>query len=94
MHEFSYFLREGGTLDDGPQLAAHYRSCAAAKAATTALVVATRAAVDRCGPGHVQAPLRPTGTEDGQGRGGGSRDALHGGVEDASSPAGALQVVR
>ena len=27
------------------------------KAATTALVVATRAAVDRCGPGHVHSPL-------------------------------------
>ena len=40
-------------------------------AATTALVVATRAAVDRCGPGHVPTPLSPTGTEDGQGRGGG-----------------------
>ena len=43
------------------------RSCAAAKAATIALVVATRATVDRCSLGHVQAPLRPTETEDGQG---------------------------
>ena len=36
----------------------------------TTLVVATRAAVDRCGPGRVATPLSPTGTE-GQGRGGG-----------------------
>ena len=33
----------------------------------------TRAAVDRCGPGHVHSPLSPTGTEDGQGQGGGAR---------------------
>ena len=37
------------TSHDGPQLADRHRSCPAAKAATTALVVATRAAVDRCG---------------------------------------------
>ena len=72
---------------DGPQLAALDRRCAAAEAATTALVVATRAAVDRPGPGHVYAPLL-TRTEDGQGRGGGSRVALHGGVPDASSSPG------
>ena len=44
----------------------------AAKAATTALVVATRAAVDRCGAGNGVPPLeregghvrRPTGTDD------------------------------
>ena len=63
------------TCHDGPQLAARRRSCPAAKAATTALVVATREAADRCGPGHVPAPLSPTGTDDGQGRGGGSRGA-------------------
>ena len=39
-------------------------------------------------PGHVQAPLRPTGTEDGKVRGGGSRDALHGDVPGASSSPG------
>ena len=67
----------------------------AKKAATTALVVATRAAADRCGPGHVVTSLRPTGTEEGQGRGGGERVAPHGqGPEDSSSPAGALQLVR
>ena len=43
----------------------------AAEAAPSALVVATRAADGRCGPGHVYPPLSPTGTEDGQGQGGG-----------------------
>ena len=57
-------------------------------AATTALVVATRAAVDRCGPGHVLAPLL-TRTEKGQGRAGADK-----GPEDSSSPAGALQLAR
>ena len=47
------------------------------KAGTTALVVATRAAVDRCGPGHVSAPLL-TRTEEGQGQRGGERVVLHG----------------
>ena len=28
--------------------------------------LATRAAADRCGPGHVATPLSPTGTEEGQ----------------------------
>ena len=42
----------------------------AAKAAPSALVVATRAADGGCSPGHVSAPQRPTGTEDGQDRGG------------------------
>ena len=42
--------------------------------ATTALAVATRAAVDRCGRGHVSAPLSPTGTEDGQDWGGGEQE--------------------
>ena len=59
----------------------------------TALVVATRAAVDRCGPGHVATPLSPTGT-DGQGRGGEERVAQHGQVPEKPSPAGALQLVR
>ena len=44
------------TFSDGPQRAAQDRSCSASKAATTALMVATRAAVDRCGPGLVVAP--------------------------------------
>ena len=52
---------------DGPQLAARHRSFPAAKAAATALVVATRAEVDRCGPAHVYAPQR-TAPEDGPGR--------------------------
>ena len=57
-------------------------------------MVATRAAVDRPGPGHVVAPLL-TRTEEGQGQGGGERVELHGqGPEDSSSPAGALQLVR
>ena len=42
----------------------------AAEAAPTALVVATRAAVGGCGPGHVLAPQR-TALDDGQGQGGG-----------------------
>ena len=58
-----------------------HRSCPAAKAATA------RAAVDRCGPGHVATPLSPTGTEEGQGRSGGYRGA----PGESSSPAGALQ---
>ena len=41
-------------------------------------MVVTRAAVDRCGLGHVATPLSPTGTEEGQVRGGGERVALHG----------------
>ena len=58
-------------------------------------MVATRASVDRCGSGHVVAPLSPTGTEEGQGRGGGERVALYGqGPEDSSSPADTLQPVR
>ena len=64
------------------------------KAATTALVVATRAAVDRCGPGHVHSPLSPTGSEEGQGQGGGERGAQHGRGPEDSSSAGALQLVR
>ena len=39
-------------------------------------MVATRVAVDRCGPGHVHSPLSPT-TEEGLGRRGGERVALH-----------------
>ena len=38
------------TFFDGPQRAAQDRSCSASQAATTAFMVATRAAVDRCGP--------------------------------------------
>ena len=82
------------TFSDGPQRAAQDRSCSASQAATTALMVATLAAVDRCGPGHVVAPLL-TKTEEGQGRGGGERYEVHGQVpDDSSSPAGALQSVR
>ena len=47
-----------GTFHGGHWLAANYRSCSAAQAATTAFVVATRAAVDRCGPCRVCAPQR------------------------------------
>ena len=54
-------------------------------------MVATRAAVDRCGPGHVVAPLL-TRIEEGQGLGGGERAELHGDdPDDSSSPAGALR---
>ena len=50
------------TCHDGPQRAAQIRSCSATQAATTALVVATRAAVDRCSPRHCSPPqLRPQG---------------------------------
>ena len=45
----------------------------AAKAAPSALVVATRAADGGCSPGHVPGPQCPTGTEDGQDRGGSAR---------------------
>ena len=44
---------------------------------------ATRGAVDRCGPGHVVAPLL-TRTEEGQGRGGGEQAELHG--DDLEDP--------
>ena len=44
-------------------------------------MVAARAAVDRCGPGHVVAPLL-TRTEEGQGRGG-VRGEVHGQVPGA-----------
>ena len=82
------------TFFDGPQRAAQDRSCSASQAATTAFMVATRAAVDRCGPGNVVVPLL-TRTEEGWDRGGGERVALHGqGPEDSSSPASALQPVR
>ena len=41
----------------------------------------------RCfAPGHVRAPRRSTGTDEGQGRGLGSRDALHGHVPEHSTP--------
>ena len=40
------------------QRAAFHRSCSASQAATTALVMSTRAAVDRCGPGHEQGPQK------------------------------------
>ena len=54
-----------------------------------------RASERRNGPGRDVAPHRPTGTEDGQGRGGGSRDALHGDGPDASSsPGGRHRVLR
>ena len=79
---------------DGSLRAAHER-CSAKKAATSALMVATRAADDRCGLGHVVTPLRPTGKEEGQGRGVGERDEPHGeNPEDPHSPARALQLVR
>ena len=61
------FLGASLVLCDVLQLAARHRRCPATEAATTALVVTTRAAVDCCGPGHVYPPLGPTGTEDGQG---------------------------
>ena len=48
----------------------------------------------QCGPGHAYSPLSPTGTEEGQGRGGGERVALHSRGQEDSSPAGALQPVR
>ena len=59
-------------------------------------MVASRAAVDRCGPGHVYPPLSPSGTEDGQGRGGGAQGQARGATttEAPSSPAGALPAVR
>ena len=57
----------------------------AAKAAPSALVVATRAADGGCSPGHVSAPQRPTGTEDGQDRGG-ARDELHGHAPEDAHP--------
>ena len=80
-------------LCDGPKRAAQFRSCSASKAATTALLVATRAAVDRCGPGHVPTPLSPTGTEEGRDRGGGSRGAFHSEGADASSSPGGKHCV-
>ena len=49
-------------------------------------MVATRTAVDRCGPGHVTTPLSPTGTEQGQGRGGGFRVELCSEDPEASRP--------
>ena len=52
--------------------AAAHECCSAAQAATTALVVVTRGAVDRCGPGHVPAPQR-TAPEDSQGQAGRTR---------------------
>ena len=57
-------------FDDGQRAA--LGSCSASEAATTALVVATRAAVDRCGPGCCDAPLhgarrQPSGPERRQG---------------------------
>ena len=61
------------------------RSRMAAKAAPSALVVATRAADGGCSPGHVSAPQRPTGTEDGQDRGG-ARDELHGHAPEDAPP--------
>ena len=66
------------TYHDGPQRAAFHGCCSASEAATTAHVVATRAAVGRCGPGHVVTPLRPSGTEECQGQGVGKRDELFG----------------
>ena len=63
----------------------------AAKAAPSALVVATRAADGGCSPGHVPAPQRATGTGDGQ-DGGGARDELHGyAPEDAPPQAAGAQ---
>ena len=61
-----------------PNGQAAFRSCSAAQAATTALVVATRAAVDRCGPGHVPAPQRQKTARAGEW----VRDALHGEVPE------------
>ena len=49
---------------------------------------ATRAAVDLCGPGHVATPLSPTGTEEGQGWGGGFRVELYGEDPEASPSPG------
>ena len=52
-------------------------SRAAAKRATVARCLETRAAVDRRGPGRVDAPHSPTRTEDGQGRRLGTRCTTH-----------------
>ena len=68
-------------------------AASAAKAATTALVVATRAAVDRCGSGHIYTPQR-TAPEDGQGRGGGTCRSTRPSSGSTSLQAGALQLVR
>ena len=57
----------------------------AAKAAPSALVVATRAADGACSPGHVSAPQRPTAIEDGQDRGG-ARDEQHGHAPEDAPP--------
>ena len=56
----------------------------AAETATTALVVATRAAVDRCGLAHDRPPQRPTEKKAARIRRG-ERDAPHGHVPDVSS---------
>ena len=40
----------------------------------------------RNAPGHVPAPRRPTGTDDGQERRGGARDELHGQAPDDAPP--------
>ena len=84
-----FFVR---SLFDGPQRAAHgWWSRLAAEAAPSALVVATRAADGRCGPGHVYPPLSPTGTEDGQGQWG-ARVEVHGRApEDAPFQAAGAQ---
>ena len=90
--QLGVYPKRAHTLRDGPQRAAFRRS-SAAQAATTALVVATRAGVDRCGPGHVATPLSPTGTEEGQGLEGGFRDELHGDPDASSSPGGRHRVL-
>ena len=55
-------------------------------AATTQTVASARTSERRYGPGRESTPRRPTGTEHGQGRGRGERDALHGHVPVDPTP--------
>ena len=68
----------------------------AAKRATPPCLLAVCTDERRHGPGRSDAPYRPTGPEDSQGQGGGTRGALHRRVPDdcSSSRAGALRLLR
>ena len=81
---------------DAWRSAARHWSCSAVSRATAALVVATRAAVDRHGPGSCDAPQRaaerrstePDDSHQGQG-GGGARDERRATATEGSSTGGA-----
>ena len=71
---------------DAIQWRTRYGLREAEERATAPSVASPRAEDRRYGPGRESTPRRPTGTEHGQGQGGGARDELHGYAPDDAPP--------